>query len=96
MNNRRFIRPETFNILGSPQNTTSYTSASQSAESDSGSTQSRWERFKTKAKNVWKIMMSVAEDVKNNIIPIVVGAGHFLTALAVFINQKGGRTAWAS
>lgn len=101
MNNKRFIQPQTLNILGDTQNTTSHTSVPQSAGSDSGSTQSRWERFKTKVKNVWNVILSVAEDIKDNIMPIVAGAGHFLAAWAVFCNrhrsnnQKERQTAWA-
>lgn len=101
MSNSRFIQPQTLNILGGTQNTTSQTSAPQSTGSDSGPKQSRWERFKAKVKNVWNTIMSVAEDIKDKIMPIVTGAGHFLASWAVFCNRhrsndrKGGRTAWA-
>ena len=91
-----YLRPETFNILGGGQAEEYQANRHNEHQGQSDSEPSRWEKFKTKAKRAWSIAMTVAEGIKDNIMPIIAGMGTFLAGLAAFRkcnSQYRGRTA---
>ncbi len=102
MNNKRFINPQTINILGGSQNTACQKSTVEPTEPETK--QSLWGRFKAKVKRVWGTVISVAEEIKDNIMPIVIGVGGFLANWAAFryrnsrsldYNRQRRLAAWA-
>lgn len=82
-----FITPATTNILGGTQNSFDQSFASQTHEADSSPKQSLWGKLKAKVKRTWDTIMSAAKDIKENVMPIVVGVGAFLSNWATFCNR---------
>jgi hypothetical protein len=82
-----FIRPDTVHILGGTQQTGHQHEYQADSQSQPESQPTWWSKFKAKVKHVWHKVMTIAADVKENIMPIVTGVGSFLVGWATFCNR---------
>lgn len=96
-----FIIPDTVHILGGTQQTGHQPEYQADRQSQPESKPTWWGKFKAKVKHVWKEVITVAADVKENIMPIITGLGSFLSNWANFCNRthnsdrQRGTSAWA-
>lgn len=98
---RSFIKPDTVHILGGTQQTGHQPGYQTACQHQPESKPTWWGKFKAKVKHVWHKVMTVAADVKENIMPIVTGVGSFLVGWTTFCNRtrnsdrQRGTPAWA-
>lgn len=85
MNN--YIKPDTVHILGRGKETEYQATFQTDCQEQPNPPQSRWQKFKTKMKHVWKNIVDVAKDIRENIMPIFTGIGSFLVNWATFCNR---------
>lgn len=97
------IKPETINILGGQKEAGSF--SNESSHSEPPHKETLCGKIKSKIKKVWAGILSVAEDIKEKIIPVIVPTitafASILKAVAVFRNsgcrygQKRDAQCWA-
>ncbi len=83
----RFIKPDVIHTLGNTQAHDYQPNGHAEKQAQPDCEPSLWEKFKAKAKRAWTNVMTVAKDIRENIVPISTGVGTFLTGLATFCNR---------
>lgn len=83
-----FVKPDTVHILGGAQQAGHQPEYQANCREQPDSKPSQWGNFKFKAKRAWNAIVSVAKDIKENFIPILIGVGAFLSSWATFCNRS--------